>query len=332
MHVSRSAKTIIGTLLATATALTATAMPASAHMSIVTTGTTFTAGATNVFYFRVPHGCADPDKTSGAQAFNARTTAVTVNIPAAGVSGVKPEKKPGWDLAVTRDPISKAITQVVWTARSADDALYDWAFADFGMRATLSGVEGDVIAFQTEQTCAMHDDSTPISPALSEPWTGVNAPKLTLVSSANAVTNAADLANLKSRVIALETSVSGALTSIGNLLNADTALGDRITSTESSIASLRTSVTSLSSESRLGWVRAKVEKNGSVGLLIDAPTVLRNTTATIKVNDTAVGTVQLNAIGDFVGSLSATDSASYTKGATVKVYVAGTLVAQGKVR
>jgi uncharacterized protein YcnI len=331
MRISRPTKAVIGTLLATATAVTATAMPASAHMSIATGGTTFTAGATNVIYFRVPHGCADPDKVSGSQAFNARTTAVTVNIPATGVASVKPEKKPGWDVSVVRNG-ALAVTQITWTARTADDALYDWTFADFGMRATLSGVEGDVIAFQTEQTCAMHDDSTPISPALSEPWTGVNAPKLTLVSSANAVTNAADLANLKSRVIALETSVSGALTSIGNLLSADTALGDRITSTESSIASLRTSVTSLSSESRLGWVRAKVEKNGSVGLLIDAPTVLRNTTATIKVNDAAVGTVQLNAIGDFVGSLSATDSASYTKGATVKVYVAGTLVAQGKVR
>ena len=86
MHVSRCAKAIVGTLLATATALTATAMPASAHMSIVTTGTTFTAGATNVFYFRVPHGCADPDKTSGAQAFNARTTSTGRRLIRAGDS------------------------------------------------------------------------------------------------------------------------------------------------------------------------------------------------------------------------------------------------------
>ena len=34
------------------------ASTASAHVSIVTYGTTFTAGASNVVYFRVPHSCA----------------------------------------------------------------------------------------------------------------------------------------------------------------------------------------------------------------------------------------------------------------------------------
>lgn len=345
MRFSRPTKAVIGTLLATATAVSATAMPASAHMSIATGGTTFTAGATNVVYFRVPHGCADPDKVAGSQAFNARTTAVTVNIPATGVASVKPEKKPGWDLSVTRNPATTAITQITWTARTADDALYDWTFADFGMRATLSGNAGDVIAFESQQTCAMHDDSTPISPALTEPWTGANAPKLTLVAAANAVTSPADLAALKaavntntsditslnSRVTALENSVGVALTTIGGLLQADTDLAARLTSAETSISSLRTSVTSLTSNARLGFVSAKVASAGKVDLVVDAPTVLRFKTATVKVNDVAVGTVQLNAVGDFAQSIWGTDAAAYTKGATVKVYIGNSLVAQSKV-
>jgi len=344
MRISRPTKAVIGTLLATATAVTATAMPASAHMSIATGGTTFTAGATNVIYFRVPHGCADPDKVSGSQAFNARTTAVTVNIPATGVASVKPEKKPGWDVSVVRNG-ALAVTQITWTARTADDALYDWTFADFGMRATLTGNAGDVLAFESQQTCAMHDDSTPISPALTELWTGANAPKLTLVAAANAVTSPADLAALKaavntntsditslnSRVTALENSVGVALTSIGGLLDADTDLAARLTTAETSISSLRTSVTSLTSNARLGFVSAKVASANKVDLVVDAPTVLHHKTATVKVNDVAVGTVQLNAVGDFAQSVWGADAAAYTKGATVKVYIGNSLIAQGKV-
>lgn len=344
MRRSRPTKAIIGTLLATATAVTATAMPASAHMSIATGGTTFTSGATNVIYFRVPHGCADPDKVSGAQAFNARTTAVTVNIPATGVASVKPEKKPGWDVSVVRNG-ALAVTQITWTARTADDALYDWTFADFGMRATLSGNAGDVLAFESEQTCAMHDDSTPIVPAITEPWTGANAPKLTLVAAANAVTspadlaalkaavntNTSDIANLNVRVTALENSVGVALTSIGGLLEADTDLAARVSTTETSISSLRTSVTSLTSTSRLGFVRAKEVSANKVDLVVDAPTVMRFKSATVKVNDVAVGTVQLNAVGDFADTIQGAPAAAYDKGDTVKVYVGSVLVAQGKV-
>ena len=73
-------------------------------MGLVTYGTTFTANATNHIYFRVPHGCPDVDAATHG-GFNARTTKVEVNIPAA-VTGVKPEQKPGWDVAVTRDPVT----------------------------------------------------------------------------------------------------------------------------------------------------------------------------------------------------------------------------------
>ena len=65
----------------------------------------------------------------------------------------------------------------------------------------------------------------------------LDVPKLTLVGTASKVANAADLANLKDRVVALETSVSGALTSIAGLLNTDTSLDARITALETQLSS-----------------------------------------------------------------------------------------------
>ena len=116
-----------------------------------------------------------------------------------------------------------------------------------------------------------------------------------------------------------------------SLLEADTDLAARLTTAETSITSLRTSVTSLTSNARLGFVSAKVASTAKVDLVVDAPTVLRNKTATVKVNDVAVGTVQLNAVGDFAQSVWGADAAVYTKGATVKVYIDNSLIAQGKV-
>lgn len=315
MFARRSAKAIAAAVLASASAVAATALPASAHVTIVTYGTTFTAGSTNVFYFRVPHGCADPDLTT--QGFNARTNKVTVQIPAAA-TGVKPEQKPGWDVSVTRNVDTKAVTSVSWTARTLDDATHDWTFADFGVRATLNGVAGDVLSFDTTQYCDFHEDGTPTT-GLSEPWTGANVPKLTLVGADKKVTNAADLADLKGRVVALETSVTGALSSIAGLITSDASLDSRLDAAEASISNL-------DANARLGYVSAT---SGTwVSIVIDLPTVSRWTKATVKVNGTIVKTAFLNSVGDGNVVLTKAQSASIHTGDSVEVWVNSTLAAQ----
>jgi uncharacterized protein YcnI len=320
MRARRTLKAATAALVATASGVGLGAMPASAHVSIVTYGTTFTAGSTNVFYFRVPHGCPDPDLTpAGAQAFNARTNKVIVEIPAAA-TGVKPEQKPNWDLTVERDGTNK-INKITWTARSADDAMRDWTFMDFGVRATLNGAAGDVLSFRTTQVCDYHDDGTPAT-GLEEVWEGADVPKLTLVATANKVTGAADLADLKSRVVALETSVSGALTSIAGLVTSDASLDTRLDTAEASISDL-------DANARLGYVTATSGRNAT--FTIDLPTTQRYAKATVKVNDTAVKTVYLNAVGDGAVILGRSASSNIRPGDTVTVWVGDTLAAQGQV-
>ena len=231
--VTKSRNRIVIGCAAVVTSLLVQAIPASAHITINTYGTTFTAGATNVVYFRVPHGCPDPDLV--AQGFNARTNRVEVDIPATA-TGVKPEMKPGWNVAVLRAPVTNAVTRVIWTTTTNE--LPDWTFADFGLRATLNGVAGDVLEFPTTQYCDNHNDGTALTTPVSEAWIGANVPKLTLVGTASKISNAADLADLKNRVVTLESKAAAAITSIAALLSTDTSLDTRLASLESSLGSL----------------------------------------------------------------------------------------------
>jgi uncharacterized protein YcnI len=319
MRAKRSTRALIAISLASASAIVVSAVPASAHMGLITYGTTFTANATNVIYFRVPHGCPDPDAATHG-GFNARTNKVEVNITdPTKVASVKPEQKPGWDVAVTRNG-ANAVTQIVWTARSADDALRDWTFADFGVRATLNGNAGDVISFPAKQFCDFDNNGGPLV-GVTEVWEGVDAPKLTLVG-ANKVTSAADLADLKGRVTALETSVAGALASIAGLVSTDTSLTSRLSTAETSLGNVSTA--------RLGYVTGS-KSGGRLGVTIDLPTIYRYQTATVKVNGAAVKTLRLNAVGDGTAVLSAAASAAVTSGQSLQVLVGTTVVASGTV-
>lgn len=318
MLARRTLRAVTAALIASASGVALGVMPASAHVSIVSYGTTFTAGSTNVVYFRVPHGCPDPDLGT-TQLFNARTNKVIVEIPAAATS-VKPEQKPNWDLSVERDGTNK-ITKIIWTARTAADAMYDWTFMDFGVRATLNGVAGDVLSFRTTQICDFHDDGTAAT-GLEEVWEGADVPKLTLVSTANKVTGAADLADLKSRVVALEASVSGALTSIAGLVTSDASLDSRLDAAEASISDL-------DQNARLGYVTATSGRNAS--FTIDLPTTERYAKATVKVNGGTVKTAYLNAVGDGAVILGRSASSSIHAGDTVEVWVNDELAAQGLV-
>jgi uncharacterized protein YcnI len=317
MRAIRRTRTFLAAAAATTLSVAVGALPAFAHMSIVTYGTTFTANATNVFYFRVPHGCADPDAAAHGN-FNAMTNQVVINIPAT-VTGVKPEQKPGWKVSVVRDATTSAVTQITWST-DLTNALHDWTYGDFGVRATLNGVAGDVIAFQTEQICEFHDDTTPIATPLHEPWTGVNAPKLTLVG-ANKITNAADLADLKGRVIALETSVNGALGSIAGLVTSDATIGARLATAEDAIKSLN-------ANGRLGYVSAQ-KRFGHLGVVVDLPSTFRFKPVTVKVGGVTLKTLWVNGSGDSTWMFTVPQSAGVQSGQKLEVFDGATLVATG---
>jgi uncharacterized protein YcnI len=317
MRAIRRTRTFIAAAAATTLSVALGAMPAFAHMAIVTYGTTFTANATNVFYFRVPHGCADPDAAAHGN-FNGMTNQVVINVPST-VTGVKPEQKPGWTVSVVRDVTTSAVTQITWST-DVNNALHDWTYGDFGVRATLNGVAGDVIPFQTEQICGFHDDGVAIATPLHEPWTGANAPKLTLVG-ANKVTSAADLADLKGRVIALETSVSGALSSIAGLVTSDATIGARIATAESAISSLNTN-------GRLGYVSAQ-KKLGHLGVVVDLPSTFRFKPVTFKVDGATLKTLWVNGAGDTTWMFTIPQSAGIRSGQKVEVFDGPTLVASG---
>jgi uncharacterized protein YcnI len=320
MRAKRSSRALIAISLATASAIAVSAVPASAHMGLVTYGTTFTANATNLIYFRVPHGCPDPDAATHG-GFNAITNRVEVNISdVTKVASVKPEQKPGWNVTVTRD-VTNAVTQITWSARTVDDALRDWTFGDFGVRATLNGAAGDVIAFPAKQYCDYDNMGNALAVPATETWAGVDAPKLTLVS-ANKVTSAADLADLKGRVTALETSVAGALASIAGLVSTDGSLTSRLATAESTLGNVSTA--------RLGYVTAG-KTAGRLAVTVDLPTIYRSQPATLKVNGTTVKAVTLNSWGDGSALLTKAASAAFSTGQTVQVLVGATVVATGTV-
>ena len=89
--------------------------------------------------FKVGHGCD-----------GAATRQIVVDIPA-GVRGVHPMPKPGWQL--TTDAADKEVTRVSWTARSKDDELQNDWYDEFALVARLPQAAGTVY-WPVHQVCA----------------------------------------------------------------------------------------------------------------------------------------------------------------------------------
>lgn len=100
--------------------------------------------------FRVPHGCEGTP-----------TTTVRVRFPE-GITSVKPQPKPGWELSIVREklpePIEDAhgnivterIGEIVWS----DGRLLDEHFDEFAINMRLpDGDPGSVIYFPVVQEC-----------------------------------------------------------------------------------------------------------------------------------------------------------------------------------
>ena len=124
----------MATVLTASALATALAIPAFAHVGVDLHGATPTAGSSTALWLRPGHGCMGD-----------ATNAVTVTVPD-GVTNVKAQPKPGWDLVSD----GKTIT---WFHGTLPDDQFD----DFGIRLTWpklpAGVTSQTFFFPTVQTC-----------------------------------------------------------------------------------------------------------------------------------------------------------------------------------
>ena len=147
------------------------------------------------------------------------------------------------------------------------------------------------------------------------------------------MTSAADLADLKGRVTALETSVAGALSSIAGLLNTDTSLtsstrhGRELAQRSRHPVGTAEGTFGNVAAARLGYVSAQKGTSGRLGLTVDLPTIYRNQTVTVKVNGVVAKSLLLNSWVTAPPCLTKAASAPFSAGQQVQVLAGATVVA-----
>jgi uncharacterized protein YcnI len=133
-------------LFAAATVVIFASAPATAHVTLDRNE----APADSFFnaMVNVPHGCE-----------GSPTLRVRVRIPD-GVIGVKPQPKPGWDLAIRREKlaqpiveshgrtITEVVAEVTWSGK-----LLDENFDQFGIHMRLPNKPGETLYFPAVQEC-----------------------------------------------------------------------------------------------------------------------------------------------------------------------------------
>jgi len=124
----------------------AIAAPALGHVT-VPDGAAVPSGSSSVIHLRVPHGCD-----------GAATDTIEVQLPD-GVVSAKPEHVPGWTLeveSVESAPYAEygtTKTERVGVIRWSGGDLPDFAFYDFGIRATFLLDPGTVVGIPVVQKC-----------------------------------------------------------------------------------------------------------------------------------------------------------------------------------
>jgi uncharacterized protein YcnI len=120
--------------------------PASAH--VVVDPAAAPAGGYTKLTFRVPHGCD-----------GSPTVKITVQI-ADGVLSVKPQVHPGWEIAIKKKKLAKAVqlhgedvTEVVSEVSWSGGPLADEYMDEFGMSVKLPSIKGARLLFPVIQEC-----------------------------------------------------------------------------------------------------------------------------------------------------------------------------------
>ena len=286
-------------------ALVVSAVPASAHVSPTTYGTTYTAGVTNVFALRVPHSCADAD-TVNSPGGTSLTSKLVVTVPAS-VTSVKPQFIPGWTLSTVKSPTG-AVTEITWQASSAAFAIPDTSYMDFGIRATLNGAAGDKISLPTYQYCDFHENGTAAT-GLVDPWIGADAPTITLVGADKAVNNPTQIAEVKSKAFSVDAvaadvaTIKTSLESTGRQITFLIAVVNQLALNRGEVAASRSA--------------------GKVNVNIDLSAVHKGRSVDVLLNGVRLGSKALNAAGD----LSTSFKGSAGPNSKIDVVLGGTVVA-----
>ncbi|MSP20329.1 MAG: DUF1775 domain-containing protein [Alphaproteobacteria bacterium] len=159
------------TVCAATLALAGASLPALAHVGLEPAQAV--ANSTVNVAFRIGHGCGESP-----------TTAIKVRIPA-GVTGVQPQPKPGWTLAVTKGPlpgvvaaagaaVAEGVIQVDWTGGKLPVEFFD----TFVLRMKMPNAPGTTLYFPIVQECenGAHrwiEPTVPGQPEPPEPMPGV---------------------------------------------------------------------------------------------------------------------------------------------------------------
>jgi periplasmic copper chaperone A len=122
------------------------AAPVLGHVS-VPDGSAIPSGSTSIIHFRVPHGCD-----------GAATDTIELKLPD-GIVSAKPEYIPGWTVEVEMvestpyDEFGTTRTERVGVIRWSGGDLPDYAYYDFGVRATFLLDPGTTVGIPVVQRC-----------------------------------------------------------------------------------------------------------------------------------------------------------------------------------
>jgi hypothetical protein len=183
---------------------------------------------------------------------------------------------------------------------------------DFGIRATLNGVDGGIIAFDSvTQDCTRDDVGVALGAPTAEVWTGADAPKLTLVGTNKKIANASDLADAKNRLVSAESTIAGHTTTVDGIVTRLAAIDAKMAAIEAKFASIDAQLAS-----------AQVTSSVSIGAgrlsyVVDLSSVWRYKTLDITVAGVKVGSVKLDKAGDAAGALTKAASAGISVGAVI---------------
>lgn len=134
-------------------------VPASSLAHVSLSNSTAEQGSYHRATFQVGHGCA-----------GSPTVSLAVLLPA-GVSGVRPSPKAGWQLVLEPSAAGSEVQRVVWRGGSLDDRHYD----EFVMRFKVTAEPGP-LWFRVEQVCAQGRNDWTAVPSSGTDTRGLKQP------------------------------------------------------------------------------------------------------------------------------------------------------------
>jgi uncharacterized protein YcnI len=149
--------------------------PAAAHAVLDTK--VAPAGTYHKLVVRITHGC-----------HGSPTVGVSVALPE-GISGGKPQPKPGWQVAIEREPLAKSfrdghghevterVARIVWHGGRLEDDQFD----EFAVQVRLPDRPGETLRFPVVQRCETGEMRWTDVPEPGQPPAALKAPAPSLL-------------------------------------------------------------------------------------------------------------------------------------------------------